>query len=983
MKLSRLSRVCVVFVAVLALSTVPSRSATPASGALSDTALQLSYSSGPFNVTNVSGQVGAPVPLTCNAASPCDDYALKVILPKGYLAINPQAKITISTAWSGTAEDDLYLIDSAGNQIASAVGSSSPNTLTFYPVEGSTSYTVRIVPSLATGNTADTIIKLVPTPPAGTVAGSSAGYVAAGTPAAAAAGIAPRFQHYIPTEDNGAPSAGMGLVAAEPTMGVNTKTGQLFYQALFEVLRITFDDSTSPAHAKWEHKDPPTGVSDKASLDPIFLADPTTQRLWATQLSGGQALTDISDDNGETWTPGLSGGIGSGADHQGMGVGVYPTSGPGSLIQHPLYPNALYYCSQQIAASFCSRSDDGGKTYGPIVPIYDAATSKCVGLHGHPKVAPDGTVYVPNKGCGLDTPVIGSGLQNVVVSEDAGVTWTIRSIPDSTGSLLSKGDPSVGIDSTGKIYVAYQDLNTNHMRVATSKDKGVTFSPSVDIGALTGITYAVFPAVAAGDPGRAGVAFFGTTYGKSGDYQDMSFPGIWYLYISTTYDGGKTWFTQNVTPDNPIQGFGGIGNSADNRNHYDFIDAQIGTDGRFIASNSIGCSAACPQHNGTNTFSRLVGVARQSGGRRMYAKFDPIEPSKPAGPFVSGYRSPTKVVLSWPEPDGGGSAVTGYNVYRTIGSGAEVLIASITTQRQYTDVTDATSAYSYRVTALNALGEGASSNIFAPAVGFNQPHPELACKIPGQLWADRTGEGGTVPLTDITTFGVSEPTDMPNKLVFTINNTQPGLVQAGNSVFYIYFDPPNGRIRYRLLYSANPAGAFNEIDTGKDNDFTNDPTPELGGEKRTWTSLGALEAGSGIQSDGSVRLIVDKTKLNFNSGDTIYGIAAREDAANQPPDGSILLTDYAGGRQDYTLVGNDFCTKSATGGGTGGGGSGTGNSPVSSSPGTSTATDTGQVRGRFGGGAFGVGFLLPLAAIVRWRRQRRRWEGRRVRAVEQ
>ena len=80
------------------------------------------------------------------------------------------------------------------------------------------------------------------------------------------------------------------------------------------------------------------------------------------------------------------------------------------------------------------------------MPIYDSATSRCVGLHGHPKVAPDGTVYVPNKGCGLDTPVIGNGLVNMVVSEDAGMTWTIRRVPDSTGGLTSKGDPSVGID---------------------------------------------------------------------------------------------------------------------------------------------------------------------------------------------------------------------------------------------------------------------------------------------------------------------------------------------------------------------------------------------------------------------------------------------------------------------------------------------------------------------------------------------------------
>ena len=51
-------------------------------------------------------------------------------------------------------------------------------------------------------------------------------------------------------------------------------------------------------------------------------------------------------------------------------------------------------------------------TFGPAVPIY---TDQCGGLHGHVKVAPDGTVYVPNRGCG--------GTQGGVVSEDNGITW--------------------------------------------------------------------------------------------------------------------------------------------------------------------------------------------------------------------------------------------------------------------------------------------------------------------------------------------------------------------------------------------------------------------------------------------------------------------------------------------------------------------------------------------------------------------------------
>src|SRR4029077_14149073 len=180
----------------------------------------------------------------------------------------------------------------------------------------------------------------------------------------------------------------------------------------------------------------------------------------------------------------------------------------------------------------------------------------------------------------------------------------------------------------------------NQMRVAVTHDKGAHYSPSVNVGGLAGVNYSVFPASTAGDAGRAAVAFFGSTYnGPNTNFEDMSFPGVWYLYVATTFNGGSNWSVVNATPDNPIQGFGGIGNSGDNRNHYDFIDAVTDTQGRVIVSNSIGCSAACVSHGGTNTFSKLVGIVRQSGGKRMYAAFDPTEPALPAAPLLNGYRT--------------------------------------------------------------------------------------------------------------------------------------------------------------------------------------------------------------------------------------------------------------------------------------------------------------------------------------------------------
>jgi len=886
----------------------------------------LSFASSPptstITVPSTTGQTvtvtwTGEIPALVNGTSDCahladtpavDQHLPTITVPAGvYNTVN--AKFTFNISWDGSSGNDeiLTVLKPDGSELASSDTSNPSETVIGNNLPQGTYKVVACGfisgpnPQPYTGTLTIETTTGGPPPPPPTP-----------TPAPVVPGAA-RFQEYIPTDANGAPSSSLGLIAGEPTMGVDTQVngnigGDVFYQALYEILRIRFDDSTSPAKATWEFKDAPNGISNKATTDPIFLSDPTTGRLWALQLAGGDSLTDISDDDGETWSPDISGGIGTGVDHEGLGVGPYPTTGPGSLVPHPTYPNAVYYCSQQVATAYCARSDNGGMSYGPIVPIYDSVTSRCVGLHGHPKVAPDGTVYVPNKGCGLDTPVIGQGLVNMVVSEDAGMTWTIRAVPDSTGGLSSKGDPSVGIDKAGTVYLAYQDLDTNHLRVAVTHDKGATYSPSVDVGALAGVNYSVFPAATAGDAGRAAVAFFGSTYnGTNTNFEDMSFPGIWYLYVATTYDGGNTWAVTNATPDNPIQGFGGIGNSGDNRNHYDFIDAQIDTLGRVIATNSIGCSAACVGNGGTNTFSKLAGIVRQSGGRRMYAQFDPTEPALPGAPLLSGYRNYQFVSLSWPDTDNGGSPITSYNVYQRIDGGPESKLISVTQRRQLSVAASTAHTYQYRVTAVNSLGEGPSSNIFAPTVGQNAPQPQLSCSLPGQVYTDRVGEGGAQPNNDIASFSIAEPSDMPGKLVFVINNAQPSLVQNGNSLFYVYFDPPSGGIRYRLRYSANPAAPVNEIGTGKDNDFFNDPTPETGGEFRNWTIIGTLEPGSGIQSDGSVRFILDKASLGINNGDVLFGVAVREDTAGSPS--GVISADYAGGRQDYVVVGNDYCSR--------------------------------------------------------------------------
>ena len=70
------------------------------------------------------------------------------------------------------------------------------------------------------------------------------------------------------------------------------------------------------------------------------------------------------------------------------------------------------------------------------------------------------------------------------------------------------------------------------------------------------------------------------------------------------------------------------------------------------------------------------------------------------------------VALSWSAPaSDGGSAVTGYKVYRSTSSGGETLLTTLGNQTSFTDTGLANgTTYFYKVSAVNGVGEGGQSN---------------------------------------------------------------------------------------------------------------------------------------------------------------------------------------------------------------------------------------------------------------------------------
>ncbi|MCW2573071.1 MAG: hypothetical protein JWO88_3129, partial [Frankiales bacterium] len=212
-------------------------------------------------------------------------------------------------------------------------------------------------------------------------------------PSAAFASTADPVAGYTPYD--------VGISGGEPSIGFDPAANAAIYGAGTSSRRLTWDGA-DPAVMTSTNVKPQTSVT---TLDAITFTDQATHRTFVSQLDGACSLTSFSDDAGATWTPSQGCGPGTLLDHQSFVSGPYAAPLTGGT---PAYPDAVYYCAQNGFSGTCARSDDGGLTFGSAVPadntpansVGDPYGGACSALHGHLRVAPDGTVYLPLKGCG-------------------------------------------------------------------------------------------------------------------------------------------------------------------------------------------------------------------------------------------------------------------------------------------------------------------------------------------------------------------------------------------------------------------------------------------------------------------------------------------------------------------------------------------------------------------------------------------------------
>src|SRR5205085_5015866 len=282
-----------------------------------------------------------------------------------------------------------------------------------------------------------------------------------------------------------------------------------------------------------------------------------------------------------------------------------------------------------------------------------------------------------------------------------GVSWTVKTVPTSstTGFLV---DPSLGIGTNGvgrpngqavnTIYLGYQ-AGDGHAHLAVSHDEGDTWVNDTDAGGLLNLKNSTFPEVVAGDDNRVAYAFLGTTVaGNYTDFNNYPVDAPWHLYIATSLDGGMTYHLVDTTPNDPVQrgsicnlGTTACSNTPDDRNLLDFMDETIDAQGRVVVAYPDGCitpscinNITAPGAHGPNDYTALGTIARQAGGRRLFAAFDPVpEPSVPAAPQVMAVRNGSVIHVTWSTPDNGGSPITMYKIFRGTPGGDEILLATV------------------------------------------------------------------------------------------------------------------------------------------------------------------------------------------------------------------------------------------------------------------------------------------------------------------
>ncbi len=896
---------------------------TPPSGTITVASPKLTYTGGPLLVAQ------APANTCPNGANMSDRFDLTTSLPSSFGTKIYSIRIEVPGV---TGADMILHLKDANNVSIQASDNGGPDEAEVLMVAAQPNTTVYHVFTCVFAGSANSYsvnisLEITDRDTSGGPGPCDATVFGAADPTCA--GV-PRYQLFVPPAAAGYTAASSG----EFNIGFNPKTRRIMAENNVPVARVTpaeikpdgsGTDSGLPEACPelWENKSSATPTT----VDPIMWTDQVSGRTFSSnQTTGGNGGYAYTDNDGDSWIDiGIAPPSG-GVDHQTIGTGPFPASIPGATPQNK--GQYVLYCTQNLVGSVCQRSLTLGTSFenGQVATGPGASNSQgCGGLHGHVRIAPDGSAWMPDKSCGSK--------QGGAISLDTSLTpWTEFAVEkktaDANGPVFTTApqspggdDPSIAIDAANTLYYCYVNNEAGgqegHAHVAVGKRNGttVTWLRDTDIGKSHGVRNAAHTEAIGGSAGRAACGFLGTN--QAGDYQAGTSIGMnWYAFMATTYDEGRTWTTVNATPNDPVQHNTGIwqqgGNGVNgNRNLLDFNEITLDDKGRPLYGYSDGCvSSGCV--SGTqagNDKGARMRVARQIGGKSLFVAFDnvndtnagigdagPISPKtvspkraclldKDRGHPTPSTRDSISAKLRWKAPDNGGVLIVNYDVYRgTTPGGAYTLIGSTPDAKpQYEDTTSGDSIPDlYYVVKTNSAVPLTSAFSNEAHLAISTPiGTESICTFPGlTLLTDPVGTGGTAPAgsagpgMDLRSFRLTQPfaADGVVKLIFAIN-TDPGVSpQPAQSSWYVSMRIANGAgERYKAVRmtwnGATPT--FESYTPGTSNAGTSDGRFVTAGTQKP-----AESSSSYVTPFNRAIIIVKASDLGLISGDVITGFVS-------------------------------------------------------------------------------------------------------------
>jgi hypothetical protein len=223
----------------------------------------------------------------------------------------------------------------------------------------------------------------------------------------------------------------------------------------------------------------------------------------------------------------------------------------------------------------------------------------------------------------------------VAVTEPGGTNPTVHKVfAAPVGTSLQGLFPAIAVDRAGNLYAAWSDLHGVYM--SFSRDHAETWSAPIKVSAPSDHS-AVFPYVIAGDAGRVGLAWLGSTAADP-SVADAKYH-VNYSYNLRALTRGTKW-TQVRASDHVVH-TGEIcleGLLCDvtggNRNLAEVLQIGLTKDGRVLI--------AYPDDSNPAHLAGWSWIAEQNGGPGLYARIKPRPPKLPRADSVRGGILPGK-----------------------------------------------------------------------------------------------------------------------------------------------------------------------------------------------------------------------------------------------------------------------------------------------------------------------------------------------------